>query len=121
MAEMGRDADRGCIGHWSRAWLQFANPFAAAGRYRLPVYALVPGLFGRAVPLSVPTEEAKSAGRGSSYVVVMLISFALSGIAIACRSAGWYWQFLIVEVVVAGAAYIAMRHALGWVRWQSAE
>ncbi len=91
------------------------------GVIALPVYALVPGLIGRMVPLSAPTEEAKAAGRGLPYMVVMLVSFALSAIAIACRSYGWYPQFLLVEAVVAGAAYTAMRYALGRIRWQSAE
>ncbi|HUA66190.1 MAG TPA: hypothetical protein VME24_10100 [Alphaproteobacteria bacterium] len=91
------------------------------GVIALPVYALVPGLFGRAVPFSEPTEEAKSAGRGLSYLVVMLVSMALAGIAIFCQSQGWFWQFLIVEAVMAGAAYAAMRYALGRIRWASAE
>jgi ABC-2 type transport system permease protein len=91
------------------------------GIIAMPVYAVVPGLFGGAVPLSAPGEEAKSAGRGLSYLVVMMISFALSGIAIFCRSDGWYWQFLVVEAVFATGIYAVMRHALGRIRWRSAE
>ncbi len=33
------------------------------GLIALPVYALVPGLLGKAIPLSAPIEEGKSAGR----------------------------------------------------------
>lgn len=87
----------------------------------LPVYAMVPGLFGRAIPLSAPSEEAKAAGRGLSYLVVMIISFALSGAAVGCRSNGWYWQFLVAETVIAGLVYAVMRRALEKTRWQSAE
>lgn len=91
------------------------------GVIALPVYALVPGVFGRAVPLSAPSEEAKAAGRGLSYFVVMMISMALSGIAVVCQSNGWYWEFLAAEAVIAGAIYAGMRHALGKIRWRSAE
>ena len=34
------------------------------GVIALPVYAMIPCLGGKGVPLSIPTEEAKSAGRG---------------------------------------------------------
>jgi hypothetical protein len=91
------------------------------GIIALPAYALVPGLFGKAVPLSAPSEEAKAAGRGLSYFVVMIISFVLSGLAIVCRSQGWYWQFLLIEALVTGGIYAGMRYAVGKIRWQSAE
>lgn len=87
----------------------------------LPVYALVPGLIGKAVPLSSPIEEAKSAGRGLTFIAVMFISMGLSGIAVFSRSQGWFWQFLLIEAIVVTGVYVGMRIALGKIRWQSAE
>ncbi|HEV2452696.1 MAG TPA: hypothetical protein VGY98_00445 [Verrucomicrobiae bacterium] len=91
------------------------------GIIALPVYAIVPGLMGRAVPLSAPGEEAKAAGRGLSYVVVMFVSMALSGAAVLCRSNGWFWEFLAVEGIIAAGLYIGMRSALEKIKWESAE
>ena len=91
------------------------------GILALPVYALVPGLIGKAIPLSAPIEEAKSANRGLSMILVMLISFALSGIAVGCWSQGWFWPLVAVEAVLVIGIYIGMRYVLNRVKWQSAE
>ena len=91
------------------------------GIIALPVYALVPGLIGRAIPLSVPPEEAKSAGRGLTVTLIMMISIALSGLAYFCWTQGWFWPFLAAETTVVVGLYFGMRFALEKVRWKSAE
>ena len=87
----------------------------------LPVYALIPSRLGGAVPLSVPTEEAKSAGRGLWFIVVMVISMALGGLALFAQHEGWFWRLVAGEVVVGTLIYVAMRQSLGRVKWDSAE
>src|SRR5204863_6717541 len=75
------------------------------GLIALPIYALVPCLGGKAVPLSLPTEEAKSAGRGIHMIAVMMVSFALAGLATWSWSAGWFRWLLLVETILAGGIY----------------
>jgi hypothetical protein len=91
------------------------------GLIALPVFALVPCVGGRAVPLSLPTEEAKSAGRGLTIVAVMMISMALSGLGMWAWSTGWFLWFLLIESIGAGAIYLTLRASLSSVRWRSAE
>jgi len=91
------------------------------GLIALPVYALVPCLGGKAVPLSLPTEEAKSAGRGLQMVAVMMVSFLLAGLATWSWSAGWFPWFLLVETILAIGIYVAMRASLARARWAPLE
>jgi ABC-2 type transport system permease protein len=91
------------------------------GIIALPVYAAVPGLIGKAIPLSAPIEEAKAAGRGTVMILVMMISMALSGLASWSWSQGWFWELLIGETIIVIGLYTGMRLALANVRWQSAE
>ncbi len=91
------------------------------GIIALPIYALVPAVIGHAVPLSSPIEEAKSAGRGLTMVLVMFISIALSGLASFAWERAWFWQFLSVETIAAAILYFVMRSMLDRIRWKSAE
>jgi len=91
------------------------------GILALPVYSLVPALLGKAVPLSSPIEEGKSAGRGLNMIGVMVISTALSGVALLSWSQGWFWELLLAEAPIVIGLYVGMRFALEKVRWQSAE
>jgi hypothetical protein len=91
------------------------------GIVALPVYALVPAVIGQAVPLSVPTEEAKSAGRGSSMMGVMLVSMGVAALSYFSWTAGWFWEFLAGEMVLAVIVYFVMRSILNSMRWKSAE
>jgi ABC-2 type transport system permease protein len=107
------------------AWLinQDASQLALLlpGVLLLPVYALVPCLLGEAVPLSKPTEEAKSTARGMVMLVMMVPAFALSGIAYWAWSTGWFWWLLLGETVIVAVAYAGMRAALAKLRWSPAE
>jgi len=91
------------------------------GLVALPVYSLVPCLGGKAVPLSLPTEEAKSAGRGIHMMAVMMVSLALAGLATWSWSAGWFRWLLLVETILASGIYIAMRASLAGARWTPLE
>jgi hypothetical protein len=87
----------------------------------LPVYALLPALITGSVPLSMPTEEAKAAGRG---FVIMFAMFAGIGIGVASAIAwrfGFFWYLTCLEAVVVSIfCLLADRHLRG-VRWKSAE
>lgn len=96
-------------------------PLLLPGLIALPIYALYPHLGGRAVPLSVPGEEAKSAGRGLQMMGVMLVSMALSALAVWSWSTGWFRWLLLAEFAAAVGIYAAMRSSLASVRWQPIE
>lgn len=87
------------------------------GVIAMPVYALSAGLGGKATPLSLPTEEAKSAGRALTIMVGIAISAAMSGLVLWSWTTGWFWWFITGEVVVAAVVYVALRRSLANVRW----
>ena len=89
------------------------------GLIALPVYSLVPCLGGKGVPLSLPNEEAKSASRGLQMIAVMLISFALSGLAMWAWSGGWFVWLLLIEAAGSFAIYTTLRAAIATGRWSS--
>jgi len=91
------------------------------GIVALPIYALIPNLGGRSVPLSLPTEEGKSTGRGLMMIPVLLVSAAISGVAALARRGGWFWPFVLVEAVAALVAYLAMSRSIAAVPWPSME
>ena len=85
----------------------------------LPVYAMIPSRLSGAVPLSVPTEEAKSAGRGLWMMLAMFSSMGLAGLAVWAHYEGLFWQFMVGEVIVAVVAYFWMRQSLAKVCWRA--
>jgi ABC-2 type transport system permease protein len=91
------------------------------GIIALPVYALVPSLGGKGVPLSLPTEEAKSAGRGLSMIVVLFVSMALAGIVAWSWSSGWFWWLVLGESILVVVLYAVLRVSLTKARWPSME
>ncbi len=91
------------------------------GIIALPLYALYAHVGGRAVPLSVPGEEAKAASRSLQMVGVMIISMALSGMAIWSWSDGWFRWFLMGEAVLGLGLYALLRASLAAARWVSIE
>ena len=91
------------------------------GLIALPVFALVPSLGGKGVPLSIPVDAAKAAGRGQSMIVVMVIAFALAGVAGWTWQNGCFWRFILAEAIVAAILYVGLRVMLAKVRWSSAE
>ena len=91
------------------------------GVIALPIYAMIPCLGGGAVPLSLPAEEAKSAGRGLTMFGVMIVSMMLSAIATWAWNAGWFTWLLLAETVVVVGIYAAMRASINSVRWPAAD
>ena len=89
------------------------------GIIALPVYALLPCLGGRAVPLSLPTEEAKSAGRGLTMIGVMLVAMALAGATSWAWHGGWFWWLVAGESVLMVGLYAGLRRRVTAARWPS--
>jgi len=110
----------GLIGWWMRSEISHLA-LLLPGLIALPVYALLPSLGGKGVPLSMPTEEAKSAGRGLTMIGVMLVSGLLAGLAAWAWSSGWYAWLLLCELVVVSGLYAALRALLSAARWPALE
>jgi hypothetical protein len=91
------------------------------GIIALPVYALIPHRGGAAVPLSIPSDEAKSVSRGLSMFGGIMGSMALSGVSLLAWSTGWFWPFVFVELIAAIVVYVALRRSIANVRWQPLE
>jgi ABC-2 type transport system permease protein len=91
------------------------------GILALPVFALLPNLGGKAVPLSMPTEEAKSSSRGLTMIWVMLVSALLSGLTTWTWSAGLFKLLLAVELVTVSVLYVSLRALVSKARWPSME
>jgi len=96
-------------------------PLLLPGVIALPLYALFPHLGGKAVPLSVSSEDAKNTARGLTMMGVMFISMALAGIAAVAWSGGWFWWMLLIESIVAGALYVRMRASIQAGTWTAME
>lgn len=96
-------------------------PLLLPGIIGLPIYALIPCLGGEAVPLSAPTEEAKSAGRGLSMFGVMIVSGCLAALATLAWSGGWFHWFLLGEIAVLSVAYVTIRKTLAHTPWPALE
>jgi ABC-2 type transport system permease protein len=91
------------------------------GLIALPIYTMLPNIRGGAVPLSTPTEEAKSAQRGIALVIAMFASMGLSGVAMLAWSFGYMSWFLAGEVVMVICLYAAIHLSLKNARWQPIE
>ncbi|MEO6033821.1 MAG: hypothetical protein ABIQ35_01050 [Verrucomicrobiota bacterium] len=91
------------------------------GIIALPVFSLIPSMGGKCVPFSLPTEEAKSAGRGLTMIGVMIASFALAGLTAWSWSGGWFWWLVLVETIVGVIIYAMIRASLASVRWPPME
>jgi hypothetical protein len=87
------------------------------GIIALPVFALVPHFRGHGVPLSMPPDAAKSAGRGLKMLLAMIPAFGLAALASVAWDHKWYWWLLLAEVVVAVILYLGMRASLNQARW----
>jgi hypothetical protein len=87
------------------------------GMLGVPIYALYPGLGGHAVPLSLPTEDAKGTKRALSYILMMILSAGVGGIGAWARYAGWFWRFVAAEGIGVTLVYAYMRASIDAVRW----
>jgi ABC-2 type transport system permease protein len=97
-------------------WLLLIPPLIA-----LPIFALVPHLNGRAVPLSQAVEESQSASRGLSMMGTIFFAMLLAGGASWAWSAGYLWHFVAAEASVVLIAYFVMMSSINNSRWSSLE
>lgn len=96
-------------------------PMLLPGFIALPAYAMVPGAVGQAIPLSLPAEEAKSAGRGLRLMLAMFSAMILGGFAYFARSTGWFGWFLAGETAVVAFLCFCFRKAIQKLEWPAAE
>jgi ABC-2 type transport system permease protein len=96
-------------------------PLLIPGIIALPIYSLIPCVGGKAVPLSLPTESAKAAGRGLSMMGVMATSAVLAAASTLAWSQGVFKWFLIVETIATLGIYTALRVWLARARWAPIE
>jgi ABC-2 type transport system permease protein len=87
----------------------------------LPIYTLIPSLRGEAVPLSRPSEEAKSASRGLEVMAVVVVSVVISLLASLALSVGLFWWFVLGETIIAGGVYAIFRRWLENSVWSPLE
>lgn len=91
------------------------------GLIAMPVYALVPCLDGKGVPLSQPGEEAKSANRGLAMIGTTIFAMGLSVVVAMAWQFDVFWWFVLVESIVAEAVYVMLNRQASRVRWESLE
>jgi ABC-2 type transport system permease protein len=100
----------------------YANVFLLLpGLIILPIYAMLPCVTGAAIPLSQPTEEAKSAGRGLAMMGASLFAALISGLASVAWHYGWFAPSVLAEALLAAIAYFWMRRAAARVTWPKLE
>lgn len=91
------------------------------GIIAMPVYMLVPCLDGKGVPLSQPGEEAKSANRGVAMIGTTFFAMGLSLVVAMAWQFGWFWWFVMGEMVVAALVYAALSRQASQASWDSME
>jgi hypothetical protein len=91
------------------------------GLMAIPIFALLPGLMGKDVPLSQPPEDAKAANRSLSMMGIMVAAVGLSVVVNVAWRTGWFWWFVAVEAVVVLIAYSWGRWRLSRLRWDATE
>jgi ABC-2 type transport system permease protein len=96
-------------------------PLLLPGIIALPIYGMIACLGGNAVPLALPNEEAKSAGRNVKMIGVMMVSAALALVATLAWNGGWFRWMMLIEVVSVIGLYFSLRASVKAARWTSLE
>lgn len=91
------------------------------GVLTVPIFALVPGLMGKDVPLSQPPEDAKATNRGLSMMLMSIIALVLSGVATWANMRGWLHWLLLGETVLVAGLYAFLRARLNRAKWTTVE
>ena len=91
------------------------------GIIALPVFAIVPCVGGRAVPLSLPPDEARGAARGALVISLVLVALALAGLTLLARRMGLFWWLVAGESVIAVGLYVVLRLKVNEARWPALE
>jgi hypothetical protein len=87
------------------------------GVIALPIYALVSNIGGKGVPLSLPTDEAKSIGRTLIMFAIIPVSMAISGIAAWAFAGGWFWWFIFAETILVLVLHVYLINSINMARW----
>ncbi len=91
---------------------------AAACLLVVPLYARIPTLGGKGVPLALRNEEMRPK-RGLVYVGIFAFSATLLSVATVAKAAGWLSWFLAVECAVVAVLYMVARRRLAAVTWNA--
>lgn len=91
------------------------------GVLALPVYSRISNMGSKQLPLSIPGENANSAGRGLLFVGAMLSAMAIGGIAGVAWHSGGLTHFLIAEAVVACVCAALMDRRIRGLPWAPIE
>ncbi|MGN6368015.1 MAG: hypothetical protein ACTHN5_07125 [Phycisphaerae bacterium] len=94
---------------------------ALPGVMALPLFSLVPHLLGGSIPLSRPSEEAKSASRGMTVIVAMICALGLAGITMAASALHLLPWLLVGETAVVIPLYVFFRWSIARTAWTSLE
>lgn len=71
------------------------------GLLAMPIYSRILACKAEHLPLSIPGEEAKSAGRGLYIALGMLSAIAIGGVAAVAKEYGCLYPLLAVEILTA--------------------
>lgn len=93
-------------------------PLLVPGLIALPVFGMIACVVGNPLPLSRPTEEAKSAGRGVTQMLVMFGAIATGFVTLAAWKSHRMTTLILVESAMALAAYIMCRQLVQDARWR---
>ncbi len=91
------------------------------GILALPIFSRISGISSNQLPLSLPGEEAKAAGRGGLGLLAMMGAMAVGGAAAAAKSFGFFNTFLIVEAGIALTCALLMDARIRGLRWTPLE
>lgn len=89
------------------------------GILTIPVFALVPGLMGKDVPLSQPPEDAKAANRSLSMMLMIFIAIGLTMLVTWAWTSGWLHWLLLGEALIVGIIYVVARARLTRAKWDA--
>jgi hypothetical protein len=87
----------------------------------VPVCSLIPFRGGSVVPLSTPSEEAKSVSRGLTMMVATFGSLGLGSLAFMAFKGGWLEWLLGTEFLAVICLYVALRRVLDAAEWTPIE
>ena len=94
---------------------------ALPGLLMLPIFSVIPHVATQCIPFSRPSEEAKSARRGVSFMLAMLCSVGIAGVAMFASWMGWLLWMLLAEAAVVVPVYVMLRRSINRSRWLLAD
>jgi ABC-2 type transport system permease protein len=88
------------------------------GLLLMPVMSLVPAALNRGIPLSLPNEEIKSAGRSMKTMIIMFGAIGISIVASMAQKFGYLWWMILAEVVILVPTYFGLLALASRRRWK---